>query len=104
MARELIEALAADVNRLLAAGCQVAAGDERLQQCARELRELAARVPVLARVADAVEHVAAGTPLEATGRLFDLVLVVRQLQAGVVPGAARDLAQRHDGVRRCRRC
>jgi hypothetical protein len=92
MARELIEALAADVNRLLAAGCQVAVGDERLQRRAHDLRELAAQVPVLAQVAEAVERVTAGTPLEAPARVLDLALVVRQLLAGVAAaGGAGEL-------------
>ncbi|MCI0461891.1 MAG: HEAT repeat domain-containing protein [Gemmataceae bacterium] len=92
MARELIEALAANVDRLLAAGGQVASADERLQRRARDLRELAARVPVLAQVADSVERVTASTPLEATARLLDLALVVRQLQAGLASaGVAGEL-------------
>jgi hypothetical protein len=48
MPREQLQLLAGDVDRLLAAGAAVAAGDEKLRQRGGRLRELGQKVPVLA--------------------------------------------------------
>jgi hypothetical protein len=88
MPREVLRALAEDVDRLLLAGGMAAAGDERLRWRGQRLRELGQKVPVLAQVADAVERVAGSDTNEATSRLLDLLLVVRQIQAGLTTAGA----------------
>jgi hypothetical protein len=88
MPREVLRALAEDVDRLLLAGGMVAVGDERLGARGQRLRELGQKVPVLAQVADAVERVSGSETNEAAGRLLDLLLVVRQIQAGLTAAGA----------------
>ncbi len=83
MPREQLHLLAADVDRLLAAGAAVAAGDEKLRQRAARLRELGRQVPVLAQIADAADRVVNAPPKQATPALLDLLLVVRQVRAGL---------------------
>jgi hypothetical protein len=83
MAHAELQALVSDVDRLLVAGGTVAPGDEGLRRRARALRELGQKVPVLAQVADAVERVTGATPAKASQALLDLLVVVRQLRAGL---------------------
>lgn len=89
MPREQLQLLSADVNRLLAAGASVAAGDEGLRKRSRMLRDLGQKVPVLNQIADAVERVVNAAPKQATPALLDLALVVRQVRASLA-GAGTD--------------
>jgi HEAT repeat protein len=83
MPREQLQLLAADVERLLAAGAAVAAGDEGLQRRSKALRELGQKVPVLLQIADAVDHVVHATGKQVTPALLDLLLIVRQVRANL---------------------
>jgi HEAT repeat protein len=83
MSREQLHALAADVDRLLVAGGTLAAGDEGLARRARGLGQLGQKVPVLAQIAEAAQRVTGAGPAQATPALLDLLLIVRQLRAGL---------------------
>jgi HEAT repeat protein len=83
MPREQIRALADDVDRLLAAGAATAPGDEKLCRRERALREMGQKVPVLARVADAVRRVVEADTAQAAAPLLDLLSIVRQVRAGL---------------------
>ena len=83
MPREQLKSLAADVDRLLAAGGSNAAADEGLRQRAKALRALGAKVPALVPIAAASERVARSDAGAAPRALLDLLLVVRQVQAGL---------------------
>jgi HEAT repeat protein len=83
MPREQIRALADDVGRLLAAGAATAPGDEKLRRRERALRELGQKVPVLAKVADAVRRVIEADTTQAAAPLLDLLSIVRQVRAGL---------------------
>ena len=85
---EQLRALSADMNRLLAAGGAVAAGDEGLRRRAAALRELGRRVPALIPIADAAGRAAAAPPAQATRALLDLLLIVRQVRAGLAAAGA----------------
>lgn len=91
MPREQLLGLAADVDRLLAAGATAAVGHDGLSRRGRTLRELGQKVAALQPVADAVERVTAARAQE-TGRAFlDLVVMARQLRgslAGTGPAGA----------------
>ncbi len=92
MPREQLQALAADMDRLLAAGAAAAAGDEGLRRRARTLEELGQKVPALARIAQAVRRVLDAAPKQAAAALLDLLLVVRQARGSLAgAGAAGDL-------------
>src|SRR3954449_1926471 len=80
--------LAGDVRRLLNAGGTAAAGDSGLRRRAAALRALGREAPVLRRVADKVEQVVDAEPGRATPALLDLLLVVRQVQAGLASASA----------------
>jgi hypothetical protein len=82
MPKEQLQALAADVDRLLVAGGAVAAGDEGLRRRGKVLRELGKQVPALGQIADAVDRVSGG-PSRASAALLDLLLVVRQVRASM---------------------
>ncbi len=83
MPREVLQALEADVRRLLAAGAGIAAGDEGLRRRADALREFGRKIPALAQVAAAVERVTAAAPAQATGPFLDLLVLVGQVRAGL---------------------
>jgi hypothetical protein len=83
MPREQLRALARDVDRLLLAGSAAAATDEGLRRRARALRELGQKAPVLAKIADAADRVLAAGPAKAAAALLDLLLVLRQVRAGL---------------------
>jgi hypothetical protein len=83
MPREQLQALTADVERLLVAGGALAAGDEGLRRRAGTLRELGQKLPVLTQIADAVQKVTDTSTSRATPALLDLLLVVRQVRAGL---------------------
>lgn len=86
--REQLLGLANDVGRLLAAGSSAAAGHDGLARRARALRELGAKVPTLAAVADAVERVTAAPPKQAGPAFLDLVVLSRQIRGSLsVAGA-----------------
>jgi HEAT repeat protein len=88
MPREQLQLLAQDVDRLLAAGAAVAAGDEKLRQRSGRLRELGQKIPVLAQIADAVDRTVNAPPKQATPALLDLLLVVRQVRASLTAAGA----------------
>jgi hypothetical protein len=91
MPREELEALAADVRRLLDAGGAAASGDGRLLRRAAALRSLARQVPALEAIATAAEGTASVPPARATAALLDLLLVARHARAGLAaPSAAGD--------------
>jgi HEAT repeat protein len=111
--------LAADVNRLLAAGSSAAAGHDGLARRARALREVGGKIPALSAVADAVERVTAAGPKQAAPAFLDLVLLARQLRASLnaagaegqaeapapsgpwqTPGAAADVYPAHEALTR----
>jgi HEAT repeat protein len=119
MPREQLLGLAADVNRLLAAGSSAAAGHDGLARRARALREAGAKIPALTAVADAVERVTAAAPKQAGPAFLDLVLLARQLRASLsavgvegkaeppppsgpwqTPGAAGDVYPAHEALTR----
>jgi HEAT repeat protein len=83
MPREQLKMLAGDVDRLLAAGGAVAAGDEGLRKRAKALREAGHKVPALAQIAEATDRVVQAGPARAARALLDLILVVRQVRAGL---------------------
>src|SRR5262245_60536087 len=95
MPKEQLQLLAADVERLLAAGATVAAGDEGLQRRSQALRDLGQKVPVLLQIADAVDRTVNSAPKQATPALLDLLLIVRQVRANLsvagVPGEMADV-------------
>jgi HEAT repeat protein len=93
MPREQLQLLAGDVDRLLAAGAAVAAGDEKLRQRGQRLRELGQKVPVLAQIADAVDRAVNSAPKQVTPALLDLLLVVRQVRAGLASAGADGAAE-----------
>jgi HEAT repeat protein len=80
MSREHLQALIADTDRLLVAGGSVAAGDEGLRRREKTLRDLGAKVPVLAQVADTTNRVLSAAPKQAPAALLDLLLVAQQLR------------------------
>jgi HEAT repeat protein len=80
MSREQLLGLAADVDRLLAAGVAHAGGDT-LRRRGKALRDLGNKVPALAPVADGVERV---TEASSPGPAFlDLLVLTRQVRAGL---------------------
>jgi HEAT repeat protein len=83
MSKEQLLGLAADVNRLLAAGATAATRHEGLSQRARVLRELGRKVAALNPVADAVERVLHSTPRQAGAAFLDLVMMTRQIQGSL---------------------
>src|SRR5437867_1667848 len=93
MPREQLQLLAHDVDRLLAAGASVAAGDEKLRQRSGRLRELGQKVPVLAQIADAVDRTVNAPPKQVTPALLDLLLVVRQVRASLTAAGADGAAE-----------
>src|SRR5262245_34510739 len=86
MAREQLQALAADLHRLLLAGAAAGRGDERLARHSRTLQALGGQVPALARLGEAVERLAAAAPERAGPSFLDLLLGARQV-AGLVAAA-----------------
>jgi HEAT repeat protein len=84
--------LAADVDRLLAAGASAAAGHDGLSRRGRALRELGQKVAALKPVADAVERVTGASSREAGRAFLDLVVMTRQLRGSLAgAGAEGDL-------------
>jgi hypothetical protein len=93
MPREQLQLLASDVDRLLAAGAAVAAGDEKLRQRSGRLRELGQKVPVLAQIADAVDRTVSAPPKQVARALLDLLLVVRQVRASLTAAGGDGAAE-----------
>jgi HEAT repeat protein len=84
MPKEQLLGLAADVDRLLAAGVGVADGDS-LRRREKTLRELGKKVPALVPVADAVQRVTGATT---PGPAFlDLLVMMRQVRASLAATA-----------------
>jgi HEAT repeat protein len=88
MPREQLLGLASEVGRLLAAGSSAAAGHDGLARRARALRELGAKVPTLAAVADAVERVTAAPPKQGGPAFLDLVVLARQIRGSLTSAGA----------------
>jgi len=82
-----LDALAADVVRLLAAGVAACAGDVGLARRAAELRALAGQVPALRPLADAAAQLAAPAAPDPPRLFLDLVVRVRQAQTAMVTTA-----------------
>jgi HEAT repeat protein len=83
MPREQLLGLAADVDRLLAAGATAAAGHDGLSRRGRALRELGQKVAALLPVADAVERVTSSSPREVGRAFLDLMVMARQLRGSL---------------------
>ncbi len=83
MPREQLRALAADVERLIAAGAGSVAGDEGLRRREAALRDLGKKVPALGRLAELVGQTLAADAKKAPRALLDLLLVVNQARAGL---------------------
>jgi hypothetical protein len=83
MPKEQLLALAADADRLLAAGAAAGIDNENLAGRARALRELGRQVPALASVAETVERVVQAEPRQAGAAALDLVRTARQLKASL---------------------
>jgi hypothetical protein len=83
MPREQLLGLAADVDRLLAAGATAAAGHDGLSRRGRALRELGQKVAALVPVADAVERVTSSSSREVGRAFLDLVVMARQLRGSL---------------------
>ncbi|HEY7154700.1 MAG TPA: hypothetical protein VH575_12130 [Gemmataceae bacterium] len=83
MPREQLLGLAADVDRLLAAGATAAAGHDGLSRRSRTLRELGQKVAALLPVADAVERVTSSSSREAGRAFLDLMVMARQLRGSL---------------------
>src|SRR5262245_28623304 len=88
MAPRLLLELAADVDRLLAAGADAPGGSgefppaplgRALGRRAREVRALAKQAPALAPLAEALGRVGQGRP----AALLDLVALLRQVRAAL---------------------
>ncbi|HYT94790.1 MAG TPA: HEAT repeat domain-containing protein [Gemmataceae bacterium] len=88
MPREQLQLLAADVDRLLAAGAAVAAGDEGLRRRGKALREFGQKVPVLVQITDAVDRAVNAPPKQVTPALLDLLLIVRQVRGSLAAAGA----------------
>jgi hypothetical protein len=83
MPREQLLGLAADVDRLLAAGAGAALSNEGLARRARTLRELGQKVPALLPVADAVDKLTGAAPKQAGPAFLELLVTARQLRASL---------------------
>jgi HEAT repeat protein len=84
MPREQLLGLAADVERLLAAGI-ANAGTDSVRRRAKTIRELGAKVPALVAIADAAERVT--EPTSAGPALLDLLVITRQVRASLTTSA-----------------
>jgi HEAT repeats len=86
MASEQLQGLAADVNRLLAAGAAAAPGDAALARRGRALDQLRRQVPALGDVSDAVRELVRGRDDPPRG-LLRLLAVARPVWAALAePG------------------
>jgi HEAT repeat protein len=83
MPREQLLGLAADADRLLAAGAGAGLGNEGLARRARTLRELGRKVPALLPVADAVDKLTGAAPKQAGPAFLELLVTARQLRASL---------------------
>jgi hypothetical protein len=90
MPRDQLLGLAADADRLLAAGAAAAVANDGLARRARTLRDLGQKVPALLPVADAVDRVTGSAPTQVGPAFLDLIQTARQLRASLtacgVPG------------------
>ncbi len=83
VARDQLLGLAADVDRLLAAGATAASGNENLSRRGKSLRNLGEKVAALKPVADAVGKVLEA-PAKQIGHAFlDLLTMARQLRTSL---------------------
>ncbi len=90
MALAVLDELAADMRRLLAAGASAAPGDAALRRRANALRQQAASVPALAALAEAARRVGEGA--EPARGLLELLARLRQVRAALAgSGAAGEL-------------
>jgi hypothetical protein len=90
MALAVLDELAADLRRLLAAGAVTATGDAGLRRRANALRRQAVSVPALAALAEEARLVSDGA--EPSVALLELLARLRQVRAALAgSGAAGDL-------------
>jgi hypothetical protein len=82
MARELLQTLIDDVDRLLPAGGTAAAGDERLRRHSDTLRNVSRHIPALGALADATERVCQTEPEQVGKAWLDLIVLARQARVG----------------------
>jgi HEAT repeat protein len=88
---EHLERLAADVLRVLEAGA-AAGGVESLPRGAGTLRGIAAQVPALARITEAVDRLRTADPLQRARAVLDLNVLLGMARAGMATaGTAGDL-------------
>jgi HEAT repeat protein len=92
MVSERLNALAADLSRLLQAGSPSVPGDDGLRQQAGTFRQMGQKVPALAHLAAAIERVVTASPRQSSLALLDLLVQVRRAQASqAVAGVQGDL-------------
>jgi hypothetical protein len=87
MPREQLRLLADDVARLLVAGSRAVVDDPALRQRGQALRALAAKVPALGAVADAIDQAAEPSAF------LELLVMVRQARAGLSGAGAAGLIE-----------
>jgi hypothetical protein len=87
MIQEALQQLVNDVLRVAEAGAAVAPHDERLRQHAQRLHALSVHVPALEKLAAALDRLTESSSDAAAVPLLDLLVLTRQLCAGLA-GAA----------------
>jgi len=93
MPREQLRALAADVNRLLAAGSSSVAGDEGLGRRAQALHALATKVPALRPIAESIARALVADAPTAARALLDLAMIVGQARAALATAGVEGAAE-----------
>jgi HEAT repeat protein len=91
MSTELLNGLSSDLWRLAGAGSRAAPRDRTLGQRTGEVRQLAAKVPALGPLADALSRLVNAAPSHAAGPFLDLLTRMRPVRSSFasagVPGA-----------------
>jgi hypothetical protein len=90
MIQQVLEQLVADVLRVAEAGAAVAPHDERLQQHAQRLHALSVHVPTLEKLAAALDGLTDSTPETAAVPMLDLLVLTRQVCAGLAGATVID--------------
>ena len=95
MSAQPLDALSADLDRLLSAGAGPD-GAAKLRQHAVTLAKLAAKVPALFPLAEAARRAADASPADAPAALLDLLTKARQARTGLasagMPGSLEELS------------